>query len=324
MIDLKKIETIFTHSGIFHGDDVVAVTVLGRLCPEAEIVRTRNVRLIKEAAEAGTGVAADVGGENSPYIKDHHQRGFEEARENGVKYAAAGLVWKDFGRSYIISIADEIGVTLSEAEVEEVWSKIDAEVISGVDAIDTRQFNAVQYLDTDGSEVPVGVISLSQIISQFNPIAGLGDDLEENFLRAVEFAGTYLRRKTALEVLNTDAGVANLLGESEFAADGKVVMMPEFSFGWKKWAIANHPEVLIGVYQAVDGNWQAHWVPESPMSKVLKGNGCPEAWRGLAGPKLVEATGNDQAVFCHAAGFMIVARSREAVVELATAMLASK
>jgi uncharacterized UPF0160 family protein len=74
---------IVTHGGKFHADDAWAVAVLNILFPGSEIVRTRQPDLI-EAAD----FAVDVGGIWDPATGrfDHHQKGFEGARQSGVPY----------------------------------------------------------------------------------------------------------------------------------------------------------------------------------------------------------------------------------------------
>ena len=42
-------------------------------------------------------ICVDIGGEKY----DHHQAGFNKARKNNIKYASAGLIWKDFGSQLI-------------------------------------------------------------------------------------------------------------------------------------------------------------------------------------------------------------------------------
>ena len=49
----------------------------------------------------------------------------------------------------------------------------------------------------------------------------------------------------------------------------------------------------------------------------------PADWRGRSGPELVAATGVDDAIFCHAAGFYASAGSREGIVALVAASIAA-
>jgi uncharacterized UPF0160 family protein len=48
----------------------------------------------------------------------------------------------------------------------------------------------------------------------------------------------------------------------------------------------------------------------------------PAAWAGLDGPELAALTGVEDALFCHAKRFLVVARSREGIDALAAQALA--
>lgn len=72
----------FTHGGKFHADDVFSAALLKILNPEIQIERGFQV------PENYDGVVFDIGGGEF----DHHQAD-ARVRENGVKYAAFGLLW---------------------------------------------------------------------------------------------------------------------------------------------------------------------------------------------------------------------------------------
>src|SRR5437870_4306790 len=93
---------IATHSGKFHADDVWAVMVLDLVFPGCEIIRTRDAEQIRQAD-----FAVDVGGiwDAQAGRFDHHQKGFQSARESGVVYASAGLVWKAHGARCVEMVA---------------------------------------------------------------------------------------------------------------------------------------------------------------------------------------------------------------------------
>ena len=85
---------LVTHSGSFHLDDLFAVATLKILYPELEIIRSR-----KQEDFDSADFVVDVGDINDEEKNrfDHHQHGGAGTRENGVPYAAFGLVWKKFG-----------------------------------------------------------------------------------------------------------------------------------------------------------------------------------------------------------------------------------
>src|ERR1700761_2514128 len=114
---------IATHDGSFHADEVFAVAALSRLGDPLEVVRTRD-----PDALAAADLRVDVGFRDDPRAGDfdHHQRGFEAVRANGVRYASFGLVWREFG----VRVCD------GDAEVA---AAIDESLVQTVDANDTGQ-----------------------------------------------------------------------------------------------------------------------------------------------------------------------------------------
>ena len=79
--------TAFTHSGKFHADDVFSFALLLYLNPEITILRGNRV------PDDFDGIVFDIG--RGKY--DHHQKD-SRIRENGVPYAAFGLLWEDLVR----------------------------------------------------------------------------------------------------------------------------------------------------------------------------------------------------------------------------------
>ncbi len=76
----------FTHSGKFHADDVFSSALLLYLNPEITILRGNKV------PEDFDGIIFDIG--RGRY--DHHQKD-SRIRENGIPYAAFGLLWEELG-----------------------------------------------------------------------------------------------------------------------------------------------------------------------------------------------------------------------------------
>lgn len=81
--------TIGTHNGIFHSDEVVACAILCLINSDISIhiLRSREIEILNHCD-----ICLDIGG--GKY--DHHQPNFNETRKNSIKYASAGLIWKDF------------------------------------------------------------------------------------------------------------------------------------------------------------------------------------------------------------------------------------
>ena len=96
----------FTHSGLFHADDVFGAALLRMLNPDVELTRGPSV------PEGYDGIAFDIGGGRY----DHHGRQ-KKLRPNGAPYAAFGLLWRDFGT---ILLDEEDALTLERELVEPI------------------------------------------------------------------------------------------------------------------------------------------------------------------------------------------------------------
>ena len=87
----EKDAQAFTHSGKFHADDVFSAALLLYLNPEIMITRGNRV------PEDFDGIVFDIG--RGQY--DHHQKD-SRIRENGIPYAAFGLLWEELGADILV------------------------------------------------------------------------------------------------------------------------------------------------------------------------------------------------------------------------------
>ena len=293
---------IVTHDGSFHADEVFAIAALSlREGPDPlEIVRTRDPHRIA-AAE----VRIDVGLRDDPETGDfdHHQRGFDRVRDSGVGYASFGLVWRVFG-------AEVCGGDV------EVADGVDATLVQTLDAGDTGQRLADPRLPD------VHPMSLSAVIGGLNAHwdQTLTPEQErERFDRALELARGILSREIA-SVASARRGM-RLVRESIAAApDPRLVELP-VNAPWKRVLVLAAPEARYVIYPKRQG-YGMEGVPRELGSFVLR-HPLPAAWAGLEGDALTAVTGVEDAVFCHAKRFLVVARSRAGIGRLAELALAA-
>jgi uncharacterized UPF0160 family protein len=91
----NKKKILVTHNATFHADDIFATATLSLLLGgKVKVIRTRDEEIIRTGD-----YVYDVGGEYDASINrfDHHQKGGAGKRENGIPYAAFGLLWKTYG-----------------------------------------------------------------------------------------------------------------------------------------------------------------------------------------------------------------------------------
>jgi uncharacterized UPF0160 family protein len=290
---------IATHDGSFHADEVFAVAALGLLGDPVEVVRTRD-----PDTHAAADLRVDVGFRDDAGAGDfdHHQRGFDAARANSVRYAAFGLVWREFGAR----------VCDGDAEVA---AAIDETLVQTVDANDTGQRL------TEPLVAGVSPFSISAVIGGFN--ARWDEQLSPDEERArFDAAVAFARELLAREIATAASGRrAERIVRAAIAAapDPRVVELP-VNAPWKRVLVPETAEALFVIYPKRQG-FGLEAVPVT-LGSFDNRRDLPAAWGGLEGADLVAVTGVDDALFCHAKRFLVVAGSHAGINRLAELALA--
>lgn len=307
---------IVTHSGKFHADDAWAVAALNLLFPDAEIVRTRDPALI-EAAD----FAVDVGGIWDPTAGrfDHHQKGFDAARQSGVPYASAGLVWREYGARCVMALAAQhTGHQLSEDKAREMAYGIDADV--------------VQYLDLSdvgAAKSAPGGYGLSAVISGYNTNwldeqrLGYGEAAEEfrmaQFRRAMAVLADVMANAVKYRVGALLA--LDQVRQAEVLEGGRVLFLKNGALPWTQVVRKEMPQVLFVIsYSIAEQRHLLHTVPVSADSFTARAD-LPEPWAGLRDAELAAVTGVPDAGFCHNGRFIASAKSYEGIRAMAALAL---
>ena len=307
---------IVTHGGKFHADDAWAVAVLSVLFPDADIIRTRDPATI-EAAD----FAIDVGGIWDPATGrfDHHQKGFSAARQSGVPYASAGLVWREYGARCVTALAlAHTGHQLPEDKAREMAYAIDAELVQYLD-----------LADVGAAKSAPGGYGLSAVVSGFNP-----NWLDEQRLNYGPAADEYrlgqFRRAMALltDILvnSVKYRVGALLAveqvrQSEVLEGGRVLFLKNGALPWTQIVRKEMPKVLFVISHSIaERRYMLHTVPVSPESFEARAD-LPEAWAGLRDAELAAVTGVPDASFCHNGRFIAAVKSYEGARAMAALAL---
>jgi uncharacterized UPF0160 family protein len=290
---------IATHDGSFHADEVFAVAALSLLGDSVEVVRTRDPD-VQAAADlrVDVGFRYDAGAGDF----DHHQRGFDAARANGVRYASFGLVWRAFGAR----------VCDGDAEVA---AAIDESLVQTVDANDTGQRLTETLVEG------VSPFSISAVIGGFNARWDeqlTRDEERARFDAAVAFARELLVREIATAASGRRAERI-VRAAIAAASDPRVVELP-VNAPWKRVLVPETADALFVIYPKRQG-FGLEAVPVA-LGSFENRRDLPAAWAGLEGADLVAVTGVDDALFCHAKRFLVVARSHEGIARLADLALA--
>lgn len=312
---------VAVHAGTFHADDVVAVATL-QLALDAQavrvvhesplqdqapqvgvlrVLRTRNTALIGQAD-----LAVDVGMQYDPSRGrfDHHQKGGAGARADGLgtPYAASGLVWRHYG----LRAVQEVLPNLSQDQAQAVHARIDREFIQPIDACD----NGIGLGGPSGIQLPA-------LVGQLNPSWLQGENDPQLLGHAFEQAVTMVR---GMLVACMHAAAAKELAYDEVlkaleSEEGGIVVLAR-SIPWEETVCRHSATAKFVVHPSASGGYSAYAVPSKPHS-FQRRTLFPKAWAGLEFQDLAGVTGVDDAVFCHIARFISVARSLEGAKRLA-------
>lgn len=260
--DLYNIKEALTHAGQFHADDVFSTAFLQIVNPDIKVKRVFAV------PEDYNGLVYDIGwGEY-----DHHQKD-RKVRENGIPYAAFGLLWNAFG-----------SLILDEDDVKE----FDENFVMGLDLSDnTGSFNPV-----------------SEAIGDFNPTWIDNADPDECFWKAVAVAKAILTEKFKQIKANREAYYIVL--EQVKACDGPILQLKE-CIPWK--AAVKNTDILYVIYESNRGGYNIQCVRKDGEEDEKKR--FPEAWRGKSAEELARITGIQGLRFCHNSGFLCAAETIE-------------
>jgi uncharacterized UPF0160 family protein len=292
---------VATHDGSFHADEVFAIAALGLMDGPVEVVRTRD-----RDALAKADLRVDVGfrEDASTGDFDHHQRGFDSVRDNGVRYASFGLVWREFA----LRVCDGD---------HDVADAIDETLVQPVDANDTGQQLTQSLIDG------VRPMTVNAIIGGFNAHwdeALTPEEERGRFDAAVALARGILAREVAFAASGCRS--ERIVREAITAApDPRIIELP-VNAPWKQVLVPAAADALFVIYPKRQG-FGLEAVPRE-LGSFENRRDLPATWGGLEGADLVAVTGVEEAVFCHAKRFLVVARSRAGINRLAELALAER
>ena len=284
---MNSIKLIATHDGSFHADDVFAIAILLKLFPSAKIIRTREPEELKKA-DLRVDVGFKYNFETGDY--DHHQAGGAGKRQNGIEYAACGLIWKHFGQ---------------ELCTIEVFKTMDGRIMQFIDAED---LGAVSYDD----KLPP--VTISDIIRMFNPVWNKTPNYDAQFFEAVKFAQNLLERALA-HAESEEAGKVAVRNALKKSTNSNYVVLESYA-PWKE-VLINESKVAYVIFPSAENkDWSVYCVPEKKHSFTSR-KPLPTEWGGKADEDLAKITGVKDSIFCHTNLFIAKAKTKEGAIKLA-------
>jgi uncharacterized UPF0160 family protein len=315
---------IGTHSGHFHADEALAVSML-RLLPtytSSPLVRTRDAEVLSTCH-----TVVDVGAEYDDARKryDHHQREFTTVFPgHSTKLSSAGLVYMHFGKDIISTVT---GLPAGP-DLDILFEKIYTDFIEAFDANDNG-VNVVAPSDLAAANLTKKFedrgFSIASVVNRYNyshsPNSSADKTKEEKqaeedarFQKASSFVGEqFLLELTdrANAWLPARNAVAKAFAERlQYDAQGRILVLPDgmpwadHLYNLEKENSANQVlYVLFPESQEPDSKWR--------IRSVSKENGgfenrkdLPNPWKGVRDEELDKVSGIPGCVFVHAAGFI--------------------
>lgn len=314
---------IATHDGTFHADETTACAILTYLFDTSSIIRSRDPAELEKAD-----IIIDVSNINDDKHFDHHSKDFKLCRDNGVKYATAGLMWNKFGHEYLKKVAQkELEFRPSAKVIDSAYRRIDEDIMTMIDLNDNGQLTG--YVDqitdpkTDSersivnrlNELYQATADIPFIVAMMNLPNKVGAEQDKSFNQTVKMLKTIILN-AAINALHTESGVAKVI---EAYSGGEILIMHE-RLPWTS-AVLNNPEIfkdcLIAVYPDRNQRWRVQSLPQSKAQRFKNRLSAPAAWRGLNDTELDKATGLKNMTFIHKSGFTGGAQTFEDNLELA-------
>jgi uncharacterized UPF0160 family protein len=281
-----------THSGIFHADEVMASVILKQLFDEVEFIRSRNPRDFEKAD-----IVYDVGDGEF----DHHND-YKDYRENGIPYAACGLIWREYGQKLIRKIAP----SLNSDQVEEVFYSIDSSLIESIDAIDNG-------FPIERPEIHMPTVD--QLVKGFNPNWNSKLDAQEQFMKAVDFCTPILLNALdgSISAIEAEKMVIHSYNHREVE---NILVLDRFC-PWQRHLrnIDEDGNILYVIFKDLVNGYRVQAVSEPDSRESIKP--FPQEWAGKDAETINNLVEIDDAIFVHPGRFIAGTGSLNSAMRMA-------
>lgn len=278
-----------THSGVFHADDVFATAFLDLYFTNISVIRLDSVPLNVD----NDVIIYDIGKGKF----DHHQKE-ARIRDNGIKYSSFGLLFEEYGLSFLERLKIE--------NKEEVYDYLVKDFILSIDAIDNGEFPSVT--------ANYKVKTVSDIIKLYNPSYGSNDTSNENFVKAVNVAESIFsfELKNVCGKVKASKKVKELLKNN----NSDILLLDEY-LPYEEVILTGNYNTKLVIYPSNRGGYCVKTVPislEDKNSRVY----FPLKWAGLVNEDLEKTSGIKDITFCHVNRFLVATKSLEAALKVAS------
>lgn len=323
-------QTIITHDGLFHTDEVTSYAMLDYIFPQNILIRTRDMSRITENS-----IVIDVGGVYDQREKrfDHHQKSFEETfdKTSDIVLSSTGLIYKCYGMNILEKFCREKKLDVSEKLLSEGYNHIYYNFLIEVDAKDNgiRQYsdNFYEYIESGKITQNYRTVAIRDIIASQNCV-NVSDDKEQikAFKRASDLAWTilsgYIYYYFSSQLKNVDdCKIFNraMKGRFKYDKDGRIVVVKVDCNSWKKCLKEyekKHPtdtKLLFMIYPNTSDTWNIRTISDSVVKTRKNLLPLDDIKKYLSHP--------DEVIFVHTKLFIGGAKTIETCVEMGIASM---
>lgn len=279
--------TIYTHSNIFHIDELMAIALLKRFSfkknDEVEIIRTREQTILNEVKQNKDIWVIDVGFEyNADMLNfDHHQS--EDLTWNDkdrTPFSSCGLIWK--------------------------WLKDNKKIHYNEDYIQEIEENIIKLVDMQDNGIKIW--KESQPFFYYNRKNPLTDDVQ--FEKALSAIGEFL--DNLLFEIKSNMGAKKAVKISvKQSKNKKDVVFFKGNFNNGAYFAQFMTDKRFVCYPRSKGYWIIQAIPYDPENPYSHRALFPELWRGKENEELHKISGLENLVFCHNNGFLLVFKGEQ-------------
>lgn len=291
----KNIEeaNLVTHSSTFHPDDVFSTMFMSMIVDNPVVARVSKVTNVRDGA-----IIYDIG-----YGKYDHHGVDAKMRNDKIKFCSFGLLWHDFGLSYLEKL-------MNEDDAYKLFNVIDEKLIMQIDGIDNGIFPKVDAL--------YSLLDLDKIIDSFNKAWNEEADNDEQFMEAVSVAKLIFERMIVREKAKIEA--AKIIDEKIKNMEGNILILDEY-MPYQEAVFASEDEkaknILVVIFPSNRGGYSIKPMTKSKDTKELVCN-FPKEWWGLHDEELANISGIKTAKFIHLNGFLATTDTLEDAILLAS------
>ena len=279
-----------THNGTMHADEVFATAFLSLYFGDFKVARVSEV---PKDISTNT-IIYDIGKGKF----DHHQTN-ARIRDNGIKYSSFGLLFEEYGLSYLKK--------LKLKNTKAIYNYLVKDFIEAIDAIDNGIFPEIKSI--------YKIKTVSDVIKIFNPSYGSNDKEDEQFIKAVSIAESILTEELKNVIGKVEAGakVKKILNKTK----GSILILDEY-LPYEETILTSlsGKKILFAIYPSNRGGYGIKTIPISTTDKTSRVY-FPKEWGGLTNDDLEKVTGVKGSLFCHTNRFLMTASDLNTAIKLA-------